>query len=75
VESWGAIDYAGPSPGAQQSREAALASYNDWQKPTYSMTPDGWAVATDEDGVVVSVAVFEELSKGYFVVGSEIDCA
>jgi hypothetical protein len=39
------------------------------------MTPDGWAVATDEDGVVVSVAVFEELSKGYFVVGSEIDCA
>jgi hypothetical protein len=71
----GVIDYAAPSKGAKQTQEEALASYNEWSKDeVYSMTPQGWAVATDDAGNVTRVITFEELTDGYWVVGGTIGC-
>lgn len=71
----GTLDYGAPSKGAKQTQEEALASYNEWSKnEVYSMTPDGWAVATDDGGNVTRVITFEELTDGYWVVGGTITC-
>lgn len=72
------IDYMAPSSGATQSREEALARFNNSKTltggNTYVLTSDGWAVATDDSGDVLGVATFEELANGYFVIGGTTEC-
>ena len=76
VSGNGVYDYGAPSPGTTQTREEALANFNDapMTKQDFVMQPEGWATQTDDVGNVVAVATFEELSKNYFVVGATISC-
>jgi hypothetical protein len=69
------LDYVPPSPGATQTRKQALANFNGApSRHDFVLQPEGWATQTNDAGTVIRVATFEQLQKGFFVVGATMNC-